>query len=346
MTALTVTTTVSDTQGNQTVTQTTAEISDFVLGITDPATGGIGPAQPTTSTVFGSGTPASFTVSTPGAVFENVRFECLLTVQVANVTFRNCEFVGPSVLSAQPDKGLITAINGNVSNLLVERCLFRPQTPVRGLHGIIGHDYTLLRCDMSRVEDGTKNFNASGPTDDLTIHGNWIRDLLYVCPNPNQSDNRTHNDCVQISGSNNAKNISIVGNRLEAFLDTQVSTYFEPTFDQNGIQQSGYQYFSNNGAGGPGGTWTTSAVMLSPTGATPLDNVLIDKNWIDGGFSASINCGGWTNATNINITNNRWGRDQRLGSDWHIIAKAAQPLTITGNVYEDDGTPDNGRKNG
>lgn len=279
-------------------------------------------------------------------MYENVRFECLVTVQVANVTFRDCEFVGPLSLGAQPDKGLITCINANVANLQIERCRFKPQTPVRGLHGIIGHDYTLSRCEITRVEDGIKGFHASGGSNNkcnINVSGCWVHHLHYVCPDPNQSDNRTHNDCIQM-GSGVNENLSVIGCRLEAFIDTATSTYSEPTF-VDGIQQSGYQYFSNNGAGGPGGTWSTSSGIFAPLG-TSLDNIVFDQCWIDGGFSASLNFGSWTTATNLFVTRNRWGRDQRLGEDWHIIAKSAQAITITDNVYEDDGTPDNSRHNG
>lgn len=340
---ITVTATVTDLSGSSASATASATIATpFVLGDTKPDATNTGPSLPTTSVIAGTGLPPTYTVTTPGATFERVRFDCLVNVQVANVTFRDCEIVGPATLSAQADKGLITAINANVANLLVERCLLRPRTPVRGLHGIIGHDYTLTRCNVTRVEDGAKNFNASGAADDLNIHGNWIHDLLYVCPDDRQSDNRTHCDCVQISGASGPKNISIAGNRIEAFIDPAVSTYSEPTY-LNGVQQSGYQFFSDNGEGGPGGTWATSAVMLAPLGAT-LDNVVIDRNWIDGG-AVSINFGSWTTATNLSVTGNRWGRNARRGPSYHIVAKPAQPITITGNTYEDDGTADNGRKN-
>lgn len=100
----------------------------------------------------------------------------------------------------------------------------------------------------------------------------------------------------------------------------------------------------------------TSIIMLSPwLGDISL---LMEHNWINGG-AYSVNCGDGTavsaggsmdlNGTvtpGITIRNNHWGREMRSGVTATVLAKAALPLTITGNTFWDNGAAANMRKNG
>jgi hypothetical protein len=78
--------------------------------------------------------------------------------------------------------------------------------------------------------------------------------------------------------------------------------------------------------------YKSNACFILQTKTGPITNFLIDSNWLNGG--------GWTiyapakDGTNIQIINNKFGRDYRFGL---IVGKDA--TTFTGNVWEDTGEP-------
>jgi len=311
---------------------TTSDV--FVLGATKPDGSNTGLAAPTTSVSSGS----ALTVSANDQLFENVRFERRVSVTGKRATFRNCDFVGPVTWDTAGDTALLTCTNTNVEDLVAEHCRFKPQTPDHRVEGIRGHHFTLYRCDISHVVDCIGMILSSGNPKVIRIHGNYLHHMAYFCPDSLQSDNRTHNDLIQNHG--NCRDVEIIGNTMVGQIDPAVSTFAEPTFS-GGEQQTGYQFFGY-------GLWGTSCLMMVPLG-TLIEDLTIDKNWISGG-TVGINNGTWSSATNYRVTNNRWGRDFRSlnasapwvndDNNWGIKS-GALPVTTTGNVYEDNGTPNN-----
>jgi hypothetical protein len=309
-----------------------APVDGFVLGETKPDATNVGTYSPPITTSSGG----TLTFSTDDTLVEDTRFERFVDVTAKRVTFRNCELVGPPSFTPV-DRGLVNCSNANCEDVLFDRCRFVPQTPEVVLDAVFGHHFTARRCEVRHVEDGFGVFLASGAVEDVAIEGCWIHDLFYWCPNSFLSDNRSHSDGIQLH--TNPRGVTIVGNRIEGFIDPAVSSYTEPTFNGGGVQQSGFEWFSTDGAGGPGGLWGTSAIVASPAGTT-LEDVIIDRNWIDGG-AVGINFGNWTAGTGLAVTGNRWGRNYRLGEAATGIKDASLAVTTTGNVYEDDGTPKN-----
>lgn len=309
---------------------------DFVVGVTKPDSSNTGPRSPTTTTIYGSGSPAKVTYSTPNQVITNTRFECFVDMAAANVTFRDCEFVGPSSY-AFVDRGLIKSFgNPNISNLLVEFCLFEPQTPQYGTRAIVGHSYTVSRCEIRGTEDG---FNIIGTTGPVVIEANYVHDLQFTCP-IDSGDNTTHCDCIQVNG--NCDDLTIRGNNLQGFIDPAISTYEEPTWSGTpfaSTQLSGYTYYSDDGSGGAGGLWVTTCLIFTNFDTT-LNDVTVEDNWMDGGALA-INFGAWTSGTNLSVTGNRWGRDFRITNTALGIKKVALTVSTSDNIYEDDETPEN-----
>lgn len=140
----------------------------------------------------------------------------------------------------------------------------------------------------------------------------------------------SHNDCIQMHL--NPIGVNIVGNRLEGFISTTVGEW----------NADDYAYFNTADYYGNNGRWATSCIMYSPV-QTTLSNVVVDQNWIDGG-AVGLNFATWSAGTGLAITNNRWGRNFRLGEQYFMISTGGQPpITITGNTYEDNGASYNTR---
>lgn len=280
-------------------------------------------------TSFVSTITNNITYSTSGQVIQNTIFNGKVTVTGTNITFRNCWFRGSS-------GEMLNCNNDTVDNLLIEDCTFRPQSPNLNLNAIFGRNFTAKRCDISRTVDAFSIVGKNTSVIDLGVNilGCYAHDLSYFSPCPHHSDNQTHNDVIQIHYG--GSNVVIRGNNLRAFIDPAVGDASEPSVDQNGQHISGNTYYPSLSH--------MTVLMLSPE-AVNITNLTFDKNYANGG-SVLINCAGRTTMTNVVISNNKWGRDMRLGETFTVMAKAAQPLTITGNVYEDNGGAYNGRKNG
>jgi hypothetical protein len=317
----------------QWVSYVTDEVStpigdEFILGETKPDASNTGYAVGTNFTV----TNGNVTFSTNNQLIENRHFTGIVTVTGKNITFRNCWFNGPTGYS-----GLVMLNNANTENIVMERCTMRPSTFSTKINCVSGHSFTLRRCNISGGVDGVDIYRSStGGVLNAKLYGNYIHDLAYFTPDSAHSDNQTHSDIIQIHYG--GSNIDIYGNNLEGSIDPTIGSANQaPTFDQNGVVQSGNKNYPE--------MVCLSVLMASPISTTAgLTNVNFEKNWTGKGVVV-IN---WprSDATNVVIKDNRWTRGMLLGDDYTILAKAAQPMTITGNYYEDTGTAYNGRKNG
>lgn len=268
----------------------------FILGETQPTKANTGPRSRPTETIT-----SPLKVTAP-ATITGKRIEALVSIE-APTTFVDCEIVGPVAHMPTVVRPLVQATNLNAS-VAFEHCLIAPHVPDPAVSGVMGHRIRSVRSAWLRGVDGI-GYNPKGDGSYLTVHGSLIGDLAYFEPDRYQSDGKSHSDCIQVHGD--AINIDIVGTTLAGFTDPAVG----------------------QGASSP---TSTSCVMFSPKGSVMRD-VLIDRNWIDGG-SASVNFGAWETATNTAVTNNRFGTGQRDG--WRIIKKPALAVTITGNTPDDE----------
>jgi hypothetical protein len=314
----------------------------FALGYTKPFAVHTGLQRPTTLTSVGG----PLTLSLDNQVFKNVRFERLVSVAARNVTFRNCAFVGPpNPTYASGEQRLVNCQSAKCAGIVFDRCVFRPQMPHQTIStGVFGHDFVAHRCDISRMVDGVGVDHPSSLPANVLVAGCYIHDLVFYSPHPTQSDNRSHSDGSQ-SHPNGHRNITWVGNNIQAFIDTTIGDYEPPVFDGSGNLLSGYPYFGF-------GRWALSSIMLGAD-TNLIENVLIDRNWINGGHWA-INCGNHLTASNFQVINNRWGRkfmnNAGTGNDdtnWGIKKTGLTTgLTTSGNTYEDNGAPNNTWKPG
>lgn len=292
----------------------------------DASTTGYLPGTSFVSTISNNITYSS---ANNGQTIQNTIFTGKVTVTGQNITFRNCWFRSST-------SEMLNCNNSTVDNLLIEDCTFKPQSPNLDLNAIFGRNYTAKRCDISNTVDAFSIVGSNSSVIDVGVNilGCYVHDLSYFSPCPHHSDNQTHNDVIQIHYG--GSNVVIRGNNLQALIAPNIGDASEPSVDQNGQHISGNTYYPSLSH--------MSVLMLSPI-AVNITNLTIDKNYMRGG-AVLMNMPTRTGMTGVTITNNKWGRDMRLGETFTVLAPAGQAMTITGNVYEDNGAAYNGRRNG
>lgn len=261
------------------------------------------------------------TIDGSDRLLKNLDFFHLPSLNIAGqrIKLYNCRGPGGASTNPPPGMGLVNVLDRRNQEITFERFLIKPSRAILA-YGIFGHDFTALRCDISRTVDGFDLYhpdNAGGAPTRVKLLGSYVHGLAYQSPFSGHADNQTHNDCVQFHQS--IREVDLIGNNLQAFNDLAFSS-----------------------AGAP--KQAMSGLMLSPPGAE-LRDLLVERNWMDGG-AVLINCAAWVAAGNFRIVGNRWGKGMRLGPDWTVLAKAALPIGMSGNYYADTLASYNGRKNG
>lgn len=264
------------------------------------------------------------TVTADNTTFTAKNFKGNVSVQAANVTFRNCRFSGRASYTAGSE--LVNAGNAAVSNLLIEDCTFLPQAPTPWLNALVGHDFTVRRCDISLTTDGINVYNSNNPNGPVNVYveASYIHDLAFWSPFPVMSDNKTHNDGSMIQGGSN---INFIGNYITGLLSPTVG----------------------NPSLAPAGLQANTAFMIKPLVGL-ITNMHILNNWLGGG-SVTVNFAN-NAARNLylgtvgEVSYNEFGRNQiyqgdaSLPDDSGTITMPSNCVcTTTGNVYEDNGNP-------
>lgn len=315
----------------------------FVLGETKPT------AENTGLRVEGLD-EASLTVVTgdvvhaaDDAVFERTRFTGRVQVRGKRITYRSCWFNA----SHEVGHSLVHCLDEGCEAIVFESCLFRPssfgETAETALGNcVFGHDFTLMRCDVSGGIDavGLYSNRRTVPARDVSILGSYLHDLTYYSPDAGHSDNQTHNDLVQIHYG--CERLRVFGSNLVALLDpARGDASTPPSTGAGGEHLGGNKSYPALSA--------MSGFMFSPRDETAgVADVEIDRNWLGGGI-VFIN---WprTDGVDVRITRNRWGADTHLhggdGSPMYVLMQREQVATIEGNVIEATGAPYDRRHNG
>jgi len=218
------------------------------------------------------------TITTDGAVIENLDISRTVSIKANNVTIRNCR------IAVTTDFYGIQCTFG-YTGLLIEDC------EITGMQssGVYGSNFTIRRSYIHN-----SGADAFKPTENFVIESCYITDLGYI--------DMAHADGIQmIVGSNGLVRWN--------------------TFDMKPEEDN----FRN------------SICIFVSTANGPIDNVVIDGNWINGGgWSIQIRDKGrgYGVPTNVAITNNKFGRDHLFG-----IFVADGSITTHGNVWEDTGAP-------
>jgi len=246
-------------------------------------------------------------ITVDGTVLENRDIFGFVDVRARDVQILTSRVRGSS--GGTGNTGLIAAYNAACVNLLVDHCDLIPDYPSYWLDGILGDNYTARWCNVRNVVDGF-GINGTGTLNTAAYH-NWIHDLAWFSPDPNHSDNHTHNDCIQIFGGSGA---IVVANRLDCFTSTTVGTLNNPNTQGN------------------------AAIQLNQ-GTAPLTGLWVTDNLCDGG-GVTINGLGVSGDIGT-IMRNLFGHGSYYGEP---IAFASAVVCDTGsgadlNVYSDTGNP-------
>jgi PKD repeat protein len=273
-------------------------------------------------------TPASNTTYTN--TWFNVR---VLIGAAKNVVFKNCWFDGGTdIRGYQYGTGVIDCNSGQTAytanTVVVQDSVLESLIPNNATDGIVGHGYTVRRCDIRGTVDGCGAYHVGGGPIGVLIEACYIHDLAVLSPSPGHSNDVTHNDGVQMQGGSG---VTIRGNTI--------SVNASPTASKLTTKPNPYP------PSVPG-----QAISATPNTAKVTD-VLIESNWLDYGWSTVTLIAGSQGGSNIGvIRNNKFGRNQPT------IGGRKRPLVLTpastvsgfpsttgpdtqGNVYEDNGQP-------
>ena len=303
----------------------------FVLGTTKPSAANTG--------ATGTLTPSSgdLTITTANYDLSGLDIFGFVKVRAAGCHGTNFRVrgSGPGITNtALIDCNHAAATGASFSNVTLI-----PDFPSIWLNSIIGHDYTVIRGLMLNGVDGAGMYNSNTPAAvcNTRLEGCYIDQLTYSSPDANHTDNRTHNDGVQIQGNTGH---AVVGCTVAVFYDPATSVGAD-----TGPAPLPASYKPSV---------TGQAIGITPN-VSQVGNVVIDRNWIDAGAqSVTIIPGSVGVADSITITGNRFGRNQPNLTKNGVTARRAiciaSEITLTGfptttgadtqgNVYEDDGSP-------
>ena len=80
-----------------------------------------------------------------------------------------------------------------------------------------------------------------------------------------------------------------------------------------------------------GGPYKSNACLINMTAVGPIDNYLMEGNWLNGGnYTVYFDAKDYGNPTNVRVINNRFGRDYRYGP-W----RADGDPWVEGNIWDD-----------
>ncbi len=244
--------------------------SDSGSGITKPNASNTGYTGSLTNS-------SGMTITTNGAVIQNLNITGTVHVKANNVTIRNCKIQHGGTYGIQCTYGY--------TGLVIE------DTEITGQQSaaVYGSNFVARRLHIHDM-----GADAFKPGTNFTIESSYIHHLGFI--------SGSHSDGVQmVSG----------GDGIIRWNN------FDMPHDEPG--------------------YTNSQVILVQTNNGPIDDVLIDANWINGGsVSVQIRDKGTGHGapTNVVITDNQFGRDYQYN-----IRALDGTVVWTGNVWEDDGTP-------
>lgn len=250
---------------------------------------------------------AELIITQDGTVLDGLEIWGDIKVRAANVTIKNSRLHG-GVAIPKSNTGVIDANDSRVKNLVVQDSTIIPSNPSYYRDGIVGHDYTALRNHISRTNDGLGVFNRpAGPAAaNVTVKGNYIHGLTYWSNDPAHKDG-SHNDGIQVQGG---ENILIAGNTIVGDMVT------------------------GKGSANPvRGMYTTTAMLLQQNTAK-FKNVVVEKNYVDGGLTSITVDHSANKQSSIELTlqNNFLGRNQYAwdGAKYQIRIIDRSASTVNG----------------
>lgn len=251
------------------------------------------------------------TVTKAGTVLSGLDIHGFVKVKAANVTIRNSRIHGSG--PGRTNTGLVDANSPSVSRLVIENCDLSHDAASVWVDGVVGHDYTVLRSDVSNVVDGFGVMNPSNKNANLNvvIEDNYVHALDYMGNDPNHSDHHTHNDGVQIQGTGGTRGVTqvrISGNNLQAMAGPH-SSLRSPYYP----------------------AVTGQAIAVTPN-VSQVHDVVISGNWLNGGAqSVTMIPGPKGVGSGMVLTNNHYGTTQ--GTHRPVLIQSPVRVYHLNNTY-------------
>jgi len=221
-----------------------------------------------------------------------------MTITTSNTTIENKLISGTLVIKAN---------NVTIRNFKFSSCSWYC-IDVKSGSGHLFEDGELINAKSAHIKGG--NFTArrlnlhDSAGDAMKPTGNVLVEACYAHKLGTAVD--AHADAIQIRGGSN---MTFRGNNFDIPI---------------------------NSKGGPGSPYKSNATFMMYASLSPVSNITIDSNWLNGGnytLFATTTRGSFTKCY---VTNNRFGKGYRYG------IKAGDGFTTwSGNVWDDSGLPAN-----
>lgn len=242
---------------------------------------------------------------------QNVTIYGDIHIQARNVTIKNCILKGGNFIPSS-NSGVVNCNSNKCYDAVIEDCTIDPIKPSYYRDGIVGHEYTARRNRITRTNDGLGAFitTALGTDCNVTIESNYIYDLTYWYPEPAHTDG-THNDCLQIQGG---AGIHVIGNYFRG--TSVMGAGSQPNPEKPRLLSESPTNINGSGT-----------IIQKQTTTAPLVNVVVEKNWYNGGLAGvNMKPGSYT------------VRDNLFGRDWYDYNKGTANPTSMFPIRGDDST--------
>jgi F5/8 type C domain len=340
---------------------TKAQRDALVYGNYKPSAASVGPVPEVTLAQLGTpSTSTDFVVTENNQVVENLEIWGGVNLgSFSNVTVRNCIIHG--TLTRGSGTGHVFGSGNNlrgatiIDSALVGRPVTVPASyngvpnPDAGnvnranewVGGVLGGNFTVLRTEIANTSDGIGLISQLG---NVTVKGSWIHDgWMNEWPESQASPSSgtpkyypyssgtlhyTHVDGIQF---HRGKNYTVVGNRIGG--KRVIGSHNVTPSEKTQINSGDDMY--------------NAALMIKQevddTAANKIENVLIDRNWFEGGASTiNLSYARSNRFDTLTLSNNRFTRST-WGAQWYILrdndGNGTPIANLSNNVFEDDGTP-------
>ncbi|MHA3704911.1 right-handed parallel beta-helix repeat-containing protein [Jatrophihabitans sp. YIM 134969] len=182
-----------------------------VPAVSTPAVAAAATVQPTAAN---TGVPSGATLkpvygtlvlNKAGTTYSNLDIHGRVKVTAPNITLANSIVRG----DATTKLGSLVDCNDPSSNhagFTLRDSTLTAQYPSIYQVGIVGHDFTVLRAEITRTLDGVHVVGGR-----VTVTGSWIHDTYYIPASQSPDHQYTHNDGVQVIGGSS---ITVTGNTI------------------------------------------------------------------------------------------------------------------------------------
>ena len=265
----------------------------------------------------------SYSISTSGTFITGMDITGGVGVQASNFTLASSRVRGQATTAGA--SSCVEMRYTQVVNALIEDCEIAPDLVAVFLNCVMGHDYTLQRCNLhagtDTIRSSQSNLNgASNAATNVAVLGCYIWGLAGWLNDPSQGNGPSHSDGHQDEGGNN---VLVKGNNFQCFIDGTLGNGSATTANWNG---------GNHPVAGS--TATNSCMQLNHNTGATTSGFVVTQNWMNGGYIAINSNLSATDKLDA-ITSNLFGHGTTSGVQINITT----PLTITaktGNRFEDN----------